>query len=325
MSLPNLSVNRPVTISMFFIGIAITGLIALKLLPIEMMPNTSFGDITINIDVRGGIPASEVEQRITKLVEEAVGTVSHLKNIISISKEGNSRIILEFEPGTDMDFAALEVREKFNRIRNKLPPEIEKPVIAKYEYTDIPIVILAVTSSKRTPEELRKIVDEKIKDRIQRIEGVAQVEVSGGREQKIIIEIDPTKLHTYSLSINKVVDIINLNNANMLVGEIKRTKDKFLIRTIGEFQSLKEIENLAIAATESGSVIRLKDIGIVKNSYLEPTAFARLNTQPVVSVYVQKESTANTIAISRQVDREIKLLKEILDKDINIISTFNQA
>ena len=310
---------------MFFIGIILIGAITFRLLPMEMMPNISFGNITINIDVRGGIPASEVEKRISKPVEEAVGAVTHLKNILSISKEGNATIILDFEPGTNMDFAALEVREKFNRIRNKLPPEIEKPVIAKYEYMDVPIMILAVTSEIRTPEELRKIVDETIKDRVQRIEGVARAEVAGGREGKILIEVDLHKLQAYSLSINRVVDIINVNNSNLLAGEIKRAKDKFLVRTIGEFQNFADIENLAIATTKEGSVVRLKDIAKVKDSYLEPTAFARLNSQPVVSIYVQKESIANTVKISQLINKELKDLKQILDEDIRINPTFNQA
>jgi len=325
MNLPNLSVRRPVAISMFFLAALLIGVISFRLLPVEMMPNTSFGDITINIDVRGGIPAPEVEERISKIVEEAVGGVSHLKNIISISKEGNSTVVLEFEPGTNMDFAALEVREKFNRIRNKLPSEIEKPVIAKYEYMDVPIMILAVTSEYRTPEELRKIVDEKIRDRIQRIEGVARAEVAGGREAKILVEVDQYKLQAYSLSINRVVDIINLNNANLLAGEIKKIRDKYLVRTIGEFQSLKEIEDLAIATTKQGSVVRLKDIAEVKDSYLEPIALARVNTQPAVSIYIQKESTANTVKVSQLIDKEIKALKGILDRDIKITPTFNQA
>jgi HAE1 family hydrophobic/amphiphilic exporter-1 len=325
MSLPSLSVKRPTAVSMFFIGIVLIGAIAFRLLPVEMMPNVSFGDITINIDVRGGIPASEVEKRIARLVEEAVGSVSHLKNILSIAKEGNATIILEFEPGTNMDFAALEVREKFNRIRNELPPEIEKPVIAKYEYMDVPIMILAVTSEIRTPEDLRKVVDEKIKDRIQRVEGVARAEVAGGREGKILIEVDQPKLQAYALSINRVVDVINLNNSNLLAGEIKRAKDKYLVRTIGEFENLSDIENLAIATTKEGSVIRLKDIAQVKDSYLEPTAFARLNAQPVVSIYVQKESTANTVKISSLINKELKILRQTLDKDISITPTFNQA
>lgn len=325
MSLPNLSVRRPVAVSMFCAGVALIGVIALRLLPVEMMPNTSFGDITINIDVRGGIPASEVEKSIARPVEEAVAGVSHLKNILSISKEGNATVILEFEPGTDMDFAALEVREKFNRVRNKLPQEIEKPVIAKYEYMDVPIMILAITSDSRTPEELRKVVDEKIKERIQRIEGVARAEVVGGREGKILIEIDQPKIQSYALSINQVVDIINLNNANLLAGEIKRVKDKYLVRTIGEFKNLTELENLAIATTREGSIIRLKDIARVKDSYLEPVAFARVNYQPAVSIYVQKESLANTVKIALLIDREIKALKRILEEDIKITPTFNQA
>lgn len=325
MSLPSLSVKRPTAVSMFFIGTVLIGAIAFRMLPVEMMPNTSFGDITINIDVRGGIPASEIEKRIARPVEETVGSVTHLKNILSISKEGNATIILEFEPGTNMDFAALEVREKFNRIRNKLPPEIEKPVIAKYEYMDVPIMILAVTSEVRTPEELRKVVDERIKDRIQRIEGVARAEVAGGRESKILIEIDQYKLQAYSLSINRVVDIINLNNANLLAGEIKKVKDKYLVRTIGEFQNLADIESLAIATTKEGSVIRIKDIGQVKDSYLESTSLARLNSQPVVSIYVQKESNANTVKISQLINKELKALKPILEADIKVTPTFNQA
>ena len=324
-SLPHISVKKPVTTAMIFVGIALIGVITLQMLPVEMMPNISFGDITINIDVRGGIPASEVERRISKLVEESVSSVGRLKNILSISKEGSSTTILEFEPGTAMDFAALEVREKFNRIRNKLPPEIEKPVIAKYEYMDVPILILAITSDRRTPEELRLIVDEKIKDRIQRIEGVARAEVAGGREGKILIEIDQVKLQSFGLSINQVVDTISLNNANLLAGEIKRTTDKFLVRTMGAFENLEDIRTLAVATTKQGSVIRVKDIATVKDSYLDPVAFARMNLQQVVTIYIQKESTGNTIKIARLVKKELDALRRILDKDIHITPTFNQA
>ncbi|MCU0650693.1 MAG: efflux RND transporter permease subunit [Candidatus Omnitrophica bacterium] len=310
---------------MFFLCVILMGSIAFKNLPVEMMPNVSFGDITINIDVRGGMPALEVEKRITKIVEEAVGSVTHLKDIIAISKEGNATIILEFEPGTNMDFANLEVREKFNRIRNKLPQEIEKPVVAKYEYMDVPIMILALTSPIRSPEALRKIVDEKVKDRIQRIEGVANAEVAGGREGKIIIEVDQRKIQSYGLPINRVVDLINLNNENALAGEIKGMRNKYLIRTIGEFKSLDDIGRLAIATTAQGSVIRVKDVATVKDSYLDPVSFARMNANPVVSIYIQKESTANTVKISGLVKEEISKLRRMLEKDISISLTFNQA
>ncbi len=324
-SLPDLSVKKPIAMSMVLLCIALLGAITFRMLPVEMMPNTSFGDITINIDVRGGMPASEVEKRITKLVEEAVGSVTHLKDMIAISKEGNATIILEFEPGTNMEFAALEVREKFNRIRNKLPAEIEKPVVAKYEYMDVPIMILAITSELRDPEELRNIVDDKIKDRIQRIEGVANAEIVGGREAKVIIEVDQRKLHAYGLPINRVVDIINLNNENALAGEVQGTRNKYLVRTIGEFKTVEDIADLAIASTKEGSVIRLKDVATVKDSYLDPTSYSRFNANPVVSIYIQKESTANTVKISKLVNEEIRHIKKTLEKDVKLNLTFNQS
>ncbi|MFH1867530.1 MAG: efflux RND transporter permease subunit, partial [Candidatus Omnitrophota bacterium] len=193
MGLPRLSVDRPITISMFFLGIILIGAISLNRLPIELLPNFSFGDISIFINIRGGIPPEEVEEQVSKLVEEAVGTVSHLKDLISISEEGRSRVVMRFEPGINMDYAILEVREKFARIRNKLPKQIEKPVIAKFEQEDVPILILAVTGLGHTPEMLRKIVDDEIKDRILRVNGVANIDIGGGRERKILVEVDQRK------------------------------------------------------------------------------------------------------------------------------------
>ena len=129
---------------------------------------------------RGGIPPTEVEALVSKPIEEAVGTVSHLAEMMSISKEGESTVVLSFEPGINMEFAALEVREKFARVKNKLPKEIEKPIIAQFKRSDVPIVILAVTSLKRTTEEIRKIVDENVREAIKRVNGVADAEVAGG-------------------------------------------------------------------------------------------------------------------------------------------------
>jgi HAE1 family hydrophobic/amphiphilic exporter-1 len=140
---------------MVYAILIITGILSLLQLPVELYPNISFGEISIIIQVRGGIPPTEVETLVTKPIEEAVGTVSHLEEMLSISKEGESTVVLSFEPGIDMDFAALEVREKFAKVKNKLPKEIEKPIIAQFKRSDVPIVIIAVTSLKRTTEESR--------------------------------------------------------------------------------------------------------------------------------------------------------------------------
>ncbi len=141
MSLSSYSVNKPVSITMFFIGIVIVGVVSLTRLPVELKPNISYGDISIIVAVRGGMPPQEVESMVTKPIEEAVSTVTHLENIYSTSKAGESRIWLEFEPGINMDFAALETREKFSKIKDKLPKEIEKPILAQYKESDTPVMI----------------------------------------------------------------------------------------------------------------------------------------------------------------------------------------
>ncbi|RKY34539.1 MAG: AcrB/AcrD/AcrF family protein, partial [Candidatus Omnitrophota bacterium] len=209
MSLPRYSINKPVTILMIFLGILILGWVALSRLPIELMPNTSFGNVTIFINVRGGIPPVEIEQRITRPIEEAVSSVSHIRSLESTSEEASSTVVIKFEPGTDMNFAALEVREKFARVKNELPKEIEKPVIAKYEYSDVPVMILSMSSGKRyTPEMLGKIVDESLKFRLERVNGVADVEVGGRRERKILVELIQDRLDAYGLATQRVITIL---------------------------------------------------------------------------------------------------------------------
>ncbi len=305
--------------------LVLIGVLSLLQLPVELYPNISFGEISIIIQVRGGIPPTEVESLVTQLVEEAVGTVSHLEEMLSISKEGESTVVLSFEPGIDMNFAALEVREKFAKIKNKLPKEIEKPIIAQFKRSDVPIVIVAVTSLRRTTEEIRKIVDENIKEALKRVNGVADVEVAGGRERKILVEVDQRRLAAYNISLERVISMIGLNNLNLLSGEIERGKDKYLIRTIGLYTSVDDIKRIPVSTLPGGTIIRLKDVANVLDSYLEPTGYARVNVRPVVSLYIQKESTANTITVANQIVKELDRIRGTLPKDLNLVVTSNQA
>jgi len=325
MNLPKLAITRPVATIMFFTAFILIGITALFRLPVELYPNISFGEISIIVNIRGGIPPTEVESLVTKPIEEVVSTVSHLEEMLSISKEGESTIVLSFEPGIDMDFAALEVREKFARVKNKLPKEVEKPIIAQFKRSDVPVIIIAITSLRRTTEEIRKIVDETIKERIKRVTGVANVEVGGGRERKILVEVDQRALVKYSLPLERIVNTLGLNNLNLLSGEIKREKDKYLVRTIGEFKSLDDIKNIGVSTTPDGSIVRLKDVANVKDSYLDPTGYARINVRPVVSLYIQKESKGNTIQIAEGVLREVDRVRGIVPKDMKIVVTSNQA
>jgi Cation/multidrug efflux pump len=329
MSLPRFSVNRPIMIFMIYAGAMILGAVSLNKLPVELMPNTSFGNVTIFINVRGGIPPVEIEERIARPIEEAVSSASHVRSLESTSEEASCTVVIKFEPGTNMDFAALEVREKFARVKNDLPKEIERPVIAKYEYSDVPVMILAMTGGKRyTPELLGKIVDESLKTRLERINGVADVEVGGRRERKILVEIVQAKLDAYKMPINKVINVLGSNNLNLLAGDIERKSDKYLARIIGAYETTEDIENIGIASTPGGMIIRLKDIAKVKDSYLEATSYSRTNLAPTVSVYVQKESTANTLTMTDNILAEIEGFKKDEDlgaKGIRLIPVYNQG
>lgn len=326
MGLPSLAITRPVTMLMTFCGIILLGYIALVQLPVELMPNYSYDTISIIIRVRGGIPSPDVERLVTKPVEEAVSDVSNLKELISISEEGESRVILRFEPGTNMDFASLEVREKFGRVKDKLPKEIEKPVIARYQQTDVPIVILAVTGEKYTPEMLRRMIDEKVKSRLQRVEGVANVEVVGGRERKILVEPKEDVLRAYNISLGQIIQTVGANNLDLLVGEMEEKKLEYFLRILGQFREVEDIRELGVAVSPQGSIIKLKEIADVKDSFLEPIDLARVDARPVVSIYIQKESTANTIKVNARVMEEVeRVRKEVLPPDVIIKPTFQQA
>ncbi len=325
MSLSQFSIKRPITTIMVFAALSLFGIIALTRLPVELYPDISFGQISIIVYVRGGIPPTEIESMISKPVEEAVSTVSHLENMLSISKEGESTVVLSFERGIDMRLAAMEVREKFSKVKEKLPKESEKPIIAQFSQTDVPIVIVAVTSRKRTTEELRKIVDEEIKERLKRINGIANVEVGGGRERKILVEADRNALFRYAVSINRLISALGANNLNLLTGEMERSSDKILIRAIGQFDSVDEIKATAVLTRPDGSIVRVRDVADVKDSYMESKTYARMNVNPIVSVYVQKESKANTILVAQKILTEIAYIRTLLPDDIKFIVTKNQA
>lgn len=306
MSLPRVAVTRPTMIIMIFLGITLIGAISLLRLPVELYQNSGSGIISIMTRIRGGIPPTEVESMVTSLIEEAVGSVSHLKTMYSTSREAESRVTLQFEAGTDMNFAALEVREKFSKIEDKLPKEIEKPVIAKYDEDEAPIMVLALNSDVLEPEKMRDLADEKLKPLLSRVTGVANVRIFGGREKKILVELDQRKMQAYDIAIRRVMEVLGANNYNVLAGGISKGGIKYNIRALGEFNSIEEIGNIGVATTVHGSIVRLNEIADIKDSYLEPQDYARLNLSQNIAIYIKKESQANTIAVTTRIDKVMR-------------------
>lgn len=325
--LVDISLNRPVALFMIFIAILLLGIISLSKLPVELMPNIHLGKITVITYVRGGLSSEDVEERVTKKLEDALGDTSYLRNLVTISKEGESTVIMEFEPEANMDYVSLEVREKLAKIKDKLPREAERPIVFQYGYGEFPIIAVTFTSKHFSPEKLRKILEENVKEKFLRIGGVARIEIVGGREEKIIIEVDEKKLASYNLSLTDVLDVLAVSNINISGGKIELTRGgkNYIIRCLGEFPDVEKINQAGIKTTPEGSIIRIKDIGKAKISYLEPREIGRTNSQLSVTLYIFKKSLANTLKVCDEVISRAKKTEKKFSPYIQTLIPFNQG
>jgi HAE1 family hydrophobic/amphiphilic exporter-1 len=341
MNISKLSVNRPVTIIMVFLGIILLGVISWSKLPQELFPSITYPQITVVTSYENAAP-EEIESLITKIIEEATGTVNNVKRISSISKEGISLVMVEFNWGTNMDFAALNVREKIDLVKERLPRESAEPIVMKYNPFDLPIMNLSVTGPI-SALELREICRKYIKDAIEKVEGVASATISGGDEREILVEIDQPRLRASQISIVSVVDSLKSANVNYPAGTIKESFYEYLIRTMGEYQKVAEIQETPTALDlpeeeaktqkekekkekEGRRLVYLKDIAQVRDGVKEKTSISRYNGKDSVSVVVRKQSGTNTLNVVKGVKREVqKLIAEKLPKGVNIQVTYDQS
>ena len=325
MGLPGFATRRPILTIMVFLAVVILGMVSVFQLQVELYQGESRGIISVIVRVRGGLPPVEVEKLITKPVEEALASVTHVSELYSHSREAESRVTLEFEPGTDMNYAALEVREKFSRVLPNLPTEIEKPLIANFTEGDEAILVFAVTSDNHSPEDVRELMDKEMTPIISRIDGVASVEVYGGRARKILVEVDRDKMFAYNISIERVMDVLGRSNVNLLAGDVDRGTLQYAVRTMGAFTSVEEIGELGIQATRQGTIIPLKEIATVKDAYMEAEDYARLNLNENVTVYVKKTSLARSIPVAQSIRRMIKDFNQKMNGEYRAVIVTDRA
>jgi HAE1 family hydrophobic/amphiphilic exporter-1 len=325
MSPTRFSIDRPVAISMAYLSLALLGVVALFSLPVDLMPNTSSSVVSVIVEVRGGLPPEDVEFLVTKPIEEAMATLANLEEIQSVSKKERATVTLSFKPGSNINDATLDVNERLSKIKSKFPRETEKPIVAHYQENDEPIIIMSLTSPHRTPEAMRDLVENTFKPQLTRVSGVANVEIGGGRERKILIEFDKAKLEENKISILEAINTLGSNNVNLLSGKIDRGRATYLVRTMGAFETLDEMRDLGLAVTREGSRIRLKDIANVRDYYMEPESYAHFNGQPTVSIYVQKETQANTVRVVKNIEKLTNEFRRRLPQDIQLTITKNQS
>lgn len=347
MALPELVVKKKVTVMMLTLGLMGIGLISFVRLPQELFPPIIFPQITVITDYANAAP-EEVETLITKPIEEAVGSASGLRRVESVSREGRSTVLVSFNWGQNVDFAALAIREKIDLIKERLPKEASDPIVLKFDPLTRPIVILSVTGKSLQPVQLKLYAEKIFKDNLEKLEGVASAIISGGVDREILIDIDQARLQANHISTLEVIDSVEKTNISYPAGSIKKGLYEYLIRTVGEYRSVKEIGYSVIAVDEVKKVrhedtsflekgsegpretvdslrsddkrrlfdkrlVLVRDIADVVDGFSERTSISRHNSQENISISVQKQASANTIQVVDRILKTLDFLKEDIE------------
>jgi len=309
MNLARFSIKRPVTTLMIIAVVLVLGFISFSRLGIDLFPEFSF-PVGVVMTQYQGASSHEVENLITKPLEQVLSTMNNVKNIQSMSSEGNSTIIVEFNWGTNMDIATQDMREKIDLIEPYLPSDAKAPMIVKFDPSMMPVMQIALYGSDDIVQ-LKKIAEDVIESRLLRIEGVASVGISGGLERQIAISVDPDKLSFYGLSMSQLASKLQMENINLPGGNVNQGKKQYNIRTQAEFEDISEIENMPIPLPQGGT-IPLKSIAKVEDTYKDISTIARYNGKPSIALTIQKQSGYNTVQVAKKVKSEMaKIAKEI--------------
>ncbi|MBO1224836.1 MAG: efflux RND transporter permease subunit [Candidatus Scalindua sediminis] len=304
MNISTFAVNRPITTLMVILSIVVIGVISLYRIPLLYLPEISGHSLRVHVPYKSSSP-QEVEDLITLHIEDALGTVKHVDVIESTSTDVSSEVSLEFDLGTDMDIAALEVRDKIEQVRHKLPEDIENIRIFRWQSGDLPVVNFSV-SIRGEISELYDIVEDVLKPKIQRINGVANVNVRGIEQKQLFVELDLERLKSHNIDTFALRRHLRLSNINVSAGDIIEGSTKYIIRTIGEFQDVNEVANLPV--NEKG--IRLSDVADVRFDFPTKKSYQRLHGRNAVKVRVMKSSDANMVAVAREVISTLNKIKE---------------
>jgi HAE1 family hydrophobic/amphiphilic exporter-1 len=315
---------------MFMVAIVLFGMVSLSRLKLNLLPDISYPTVTVRTELTGAAPL-EIENLLTKPIEEAVGVVRNVRLVRSVSRSGQSDVTIEFLWGTNMDIAGVDVREKLDVLF--LPLEASRPLLLRFDPSSEPIVRLGLLykesaqrgeSSEARLKALRRLAEERIKTDLEAQEGTAAVKVSGGLEDEIQIQVDQQKLSQLGISIDQIAARIRAENVNLSGGRLEEGDQRFLVRTLNEFQSVAEFRD-AIVAYVADRPVYLRDVATVERGYKEREAITRVRGQESVELAVYKEGDANTVQVARRIEQRINTLLEELPEDIELVKIYDQS
>ena len=342
-SLIKLSINRKVTVTMFTLAVLLFGFVSFSRLKLNLLPELSYPTLSIKTEYSGAAP-QEIENLVTRPIEEVLGVVKNVQKISSISRASESLVTLEFAWGTDMDFATLDVRERMDALA--LPTEVKKPSILKFDPSLEPIIRYglyfkpdsldnskAIDSDSKSYDsfdenllkKLRRFADEEIKNELEIAGGVASVKVSGGLEEEILVSIDQAELARLNISIEDVSRILSSENVNLSGGILKEGSRQYLVRTLNEFKTIEDIGDLAIYTNMNGVVKFLRDIANISYNYKDRDAISRISGLEAVELSIYKEGDGNSVKISENIKRKVEKIRKILPDNYKFEVLYDQS
>lgn len=315
MSIYSSAVKRPIMTTLCFVAVAILGLFSLSTLPIDLYPDVETNTIMVMTTYQGA-SAQDIEQNVTRPLENALNAVNDLKHITSKSRENISVITLEFEYGEDIDVLTNDVRDKLDMVSSALPDNSENPVIFKFSSDMIPVVLLSVKAEESMPG-LYKILDESVANPLARISGVGSVSISGAPKREIHIYADPSRLEAYGLTIETISSIIAAENRNIPGGSFDIGSDTYALRVQGEFSSSDELKNIVVASRD-GKNVYLRDVARIDDSLEERAQQTFNDGEKGAMIVIQKQSGANSVEISNKVLKMLPSLQKRLPSDVKL-------
>jgi len=329
MQLIDFAIRRRVTVIMCTAAVALFGLVSLARLKVNLLPDLSYPTLTVRTELPGAAPL-EVETLVTRPVEETVGIIRNVRQVRSVSRSGQSDVILEFVWGTDMDLAGIDVREKLDLLQ--LPLDAQRPLLLRFDPSSEPVMRLAFLDTAEGPGEesverlkaLRRFAEDRLKPDLEAVEGSAAVKVSGGYEDEVQVIVDQQKLAQLGLSIDAVTRRIRAENVNLSGGRLEQGMQRFLVRTLMEFETIEEMAN-SIIATRDGQPIYLRDVATVSRGYKDREAITRVDGRETIELAVYKEGDANTVQLATGVTTRLDELAKSLPDGTEVRPVYDQS
>ncbi len=322
MSIYSSAVKKPITTIMVFAAVIVFGLYSLRFLPIDLYPEIDPPYVTV-MTTYVGANAEEIEENITKIVEDGLNSVDDLEEIISSSQDNLSMVTLEFDWDADITEAVNNIRDALEMVKTKLPDEAETPMIFRFSTSMMPILFYAI-SAEESYDGLEKLIDEKVVNPLNRVNGIGSITMLGAPGRRIYVDCDPRKLDAFGITIEQIGQIIGVENMNVPSGHLKMGQFHYQLRIEGELEDTYELENIVVA-NKDGKAIYLKDVAVISDTYREKELRETFLGNPGMRLLVMKQSGANSVAIAEDVEKELEKLKKDLPADVELTTIYNSA